>query len=1068
MDGSAFDAQDGRRARRCQARGRKRTQDLFKFLRSLGVSVVLWGALSSVASSQESASANRRESQPPGAIGSSALHESDEPLESIEVVGSHIGGAGMTDTLPTSILVPDMIATFGVVTGHDLMRVIPQMGNVTFNASNDQQTSNAARGDVASIDLRGAGLGDTLVLLNGRRMVEYPSSQSTAGVPLISYNAQTLPMTAVQRVEVLRAGAGAIYGADAVAGVVNVVTKTDLQGVSANVQYGIAQGTHREETDANILAGQSFGEQRGNISVTLDVYHRTAQLPSDEPYTATLDLRPFFANDPGYNMSSAPDSRTNQGSFAALVARSPSGGTLLNPILQGAIPLTTAAGSFHIQPNTLAGCVVPAGNGLCFGTGTVPYATSANSIRFNANASDSVTIAPDIDRQTLSLNTHYAVRDDITVYAELDYYHADSHGLTTDPTALVPIGVPASNYYNPLAAAAFDNGTSNPNRLPGLTNVPAKGLPVSFATYRFNDLGPDNVDVASYQDRFLLGVTGYIAGFKYDSALLHGEAQVRDTSDGINSTLLAHQLALSTPNAYNPFNGGCLGGPQGQDCTPSSLQAIDAIRFRLKRVSTTALTDFDYQLSRSDFLRLPAGSIALAIGVEARRESHSDVRDPNVNGTIPFVDPVLNTVSASNATGVSTTPTTSGSRDVFSAYSELALPLVSSDMRVPMVQTLDAQVAARYEHYSDFGNVAKPKVALRWRVADGVLLRASWEQGFKAPNLETTAPFTYARADTVTDWYRCQAALNKGLIANFSACNQAFPVSYTESGNPALRPESSQSYNIGAVLRPVFIADQLGKFELTLDRWELHQVGIVGVDGSQVISVQDYLRRVQGVPGSPNLIRAAPTADDVAFYAGSGLAAVGVPTVVNDTFRNLQPQTIKGLDIGIGWSKATTELGSFEARLDAAHLDEFSQPPSPVLQALYTARAAGSINAATPLTNPGDQLEVLGNPKWKATASLTWKLRDIQGGASVNYTGPTKDINFLSNSGVPWPVASLTTLNLYGQYTLSVLGLLKNLRIRCGVRNLFNRAPPLESDGYNGALYEPYGRYLYLNFAASL
>lgn len=1005
-------------------------------------------------------------SAPPGGSVSQVDQNSRE-LSEIVVVGSHIEGA-QTAALPVTVITPEQITATGAVTGDDLIRTIPSFGNVAFNSTTEQQTSNSARGDIASIDLRGSGLGDTLVLLNGRRIVEHPTSQSHGGVPLITYNSEAIPTSGLQRVEVLRDGAAAIYGADAVAGVVNFVTRTDFEGLTANAQYGFAEGTHREESEGSLFAGHNFADNRANASLTVDVYHRTAQRPSDEPYTATQDLRSLFANDAGYNTSSAPDLRSNQSSWASLTADTPSGGVLKSPVLQGAVPITTAAGAFHIQPSTLTGCVTQIGNGLCIGKRAVPYSTTANVLRYDARARDAVTIAPDITRQNLSFNAHYDISGNTTVYTEADYYHADSHGLTTEPTTLVPFGIPASNYFNPLGPVTFANGSVNPNRLPGLTNVPASGLPVSLSTYRLNDLGPAHVDVGNYQDRFLVGFKGKIGGFDYDSALLYGEAKVTDVSDAVDSTLLANQLGLSTPDAYNPFNGGCLDGSGGRDCTPSSPAALDAIRFRLRRVSKTSLANFDYKLSRADLAPLPAGGLGIAMGVEARRETHSDERDPRASGTIYFTDPVLHTVSVSDATGVNATPSTSGSRNVFSAYSELAIPIVSPDMGIPLVRKVDAQLAGRYEHYSDFGNVAKPKAALAWDIVDGVRLRGSWEQGFKAPNLETTAPFTYARAQHVTDWYRCQAELNKGLIANFNACNEDFVVSYLESGNPALQPEKSQSFNIGVVLQPVFIPDQFGRFTITVDRWVLRQTGIVGVVGFDTIAVEEYLARLQHGAGSPNLVRAAPTADDIALYTGSGLAAVGIPTTVTDRFENLQPQTIKGVDLSLAWTMTTEGFGNFDGNIEATHLDQFFQPPFPEQQALFTARAAGIINPATPLTNPGDQLEVLGNPKWKATATLTWSKSGFQIGSSVIYTGATLDTNFLSNSGAPWPVASLTTINLYGQYTFNALGPLHDLRLRAGARNLFDRNPPLESDGFNGALYQPYGRYLYFNVGASL
>ena len=984
-----------------------------------------------------------------------------DDTQTVVVVGSRIRGAKTTAALPVTVLSSSQIAATGAVTGDDLLRTIPEMGNVSFNASNGQQTNNSARGDVASIDLRGAGIGDTLVLVDGRRMVSYPTSQSKGNVPLITYNAQALPLVGMDRLEVLREGAGAIYGSDAVAGVVNVVTKNNFNGFQVDGQMGQAEGTHRREYDENIFMGKDFDHGRGNVSLMIDLGQRTAQLPGDEPFTANQDLRAYFANDAGYNTSTVPDGRGNQGSWPAITVV---GAT--SAIKQGKTSITTAAGAFHIQPDTLGGCVTEVSNGLCIGTGAVPYSTTANVLKYNAVANNAITIAPAVSRANFSFNAHYDLTDDVTLYTSDQYYSSESHGLTTQPTTLVAVGVPASNYWNPLGPVTFANGTTNPNRLPGLTNVPASGLPVTIATYRFDDLGPDHVDVASYQDRFLVGLKGHKYGWDWDSAILYGEAQVTDTSDGVDSNKLAASLALSTPDAYDPFNGSCLNGAGGGDCTPSSQAALNSIKIRLVRRSITTLLNGDFKVTRSDLFALPGGEVGIAMGVEARREGHEDIRDPRVNGSEPFTDPVTGLVSLSSATGVNVTPSTSGHRTVFSAYTELAVPIISPEMNIPLVKSVDFQLAGRYEHYSDFGDVAKPKVAMAWDVVDGVRLRASWEQGFKAPNLETTNPFTYARAQTVTDYLRCAADLKTGKIANFTACNHSVGVTYFESGNPELKPETSESYDVGAVFQPTFIPDTWGRYTLTIDRWQLKQVGIVGVIGPTNLAIEDYLSRVNGGAGNPNVIRAAPTADDIAEFAGSGLTPVGAITQINDKFENLQPQIIQGTDFGLAWHKRTDHIGTFDANIDATFNDKFFQPPSPEVQSLFAARASGQINAATPLTDPGNQLEVLGNPKWKSLTSLTWTYKAWQIGSSVQYTGETKDTNFLSVTGIPWTVKSYTQVNLDVQYTAQS-GMLKNVRLKLGVRDLFNRLPPIESDGYNGALYDPYGRYWYFNIGKS-
>lgn len=999
---------------------------------------------------------------------SAAAHAQQAPagedsvnLEEIVVVGSQIKGAKTTASLPVTVMDNNQIAATGAVSGDDLFRSIPIMGDVFINPSNAAQTSNSTRGDVNSINLRSLGVGNTLVLLNGRRLVSHPTSQSSGTVPLLGYNANAIPTANLERLEILRDGAAAIYGADAVAGVVNSVLQTDFDGLTVDAQYGWAEGTHRKEFSGNIFGGANFADGRGNISVNANFTERAAQLPSDRPYTANQDLRPLFDNDPRFTDSAAPDNRGNQNSFANVTVVAAGG-----VIRQGTTALTTAAGASHIQPNTIAGCAAQLGNGLCLGSGNLATGSTANFLRYNATQNDAITVAPKISRQNVFFNGHYDISETLTAYGELGLYHAKSKGRTTQGTSLVAIGVPASNYYNPFGPVTFADGTVNPNRLPNLTNVPAAGRAVTFTNYRFNDLGPNKVEVENYQTRFLGGLKGEKFGWSWDSALLYSKADAEDESDGIDSKKLAAQLALSTPDAYNPFNGGCLDGEGGRDCTPSSKAALDAIRFRLKRHSTTTLTLADFKVSKPDLLTIWAGDIGVAAGVEFRHETQQDRRDPQVDGRTPFIDPVTGLTNNSNVTGVNDTPSTKGSRDVGSAFIEFALPLVSPEMNIPLVRRIDVQLAGRFEEYSDFGSVAKPKIAFAWDVVDGVRVRGSWQQGFRAPNLETTNPFSYSRTNTVTDYYRCEADLKAGRIATFSACSRGVGIRFTTAGNPDLKAEESESYSVGLVLQPTFIPERFGRFTFTVDRWQIEQEGIVGTLGSRNIAVQDYLAR-RGGGSNDNVIRAAPTVDDVALFAGTGLAPVGQILEIRDQFKNLQPQTVSGVDLGLNWSQRTETFGRFSVNIDATYMDKFSQELAPPIQALFDARAAGTINPATPLTDPGDLLRKNGKPEWKGTGTMTWRGGPYQIGASVIYTGSVQDTDLLANDGTPWTVKSLTTANLYVQYRFENEGLLSETRLRLGARNIFDKDPPLSSSGFVGALYNPYARYWYLNVSKS-
>jgi outer membrane receptor protein involved in Fe transport len=291
-------------------------------------------------------------------------------------------------------------------------------------------------------------------------------------------------------------------------------------------------------------------------------------------------------------------------------------------------------------------------------------------------------------------------------------------------------------------------------------------------------------------------------------------------------------------------------------------------------------------------------------------------------------------------------------------------------------------------------------------------------------------------------------------------------IRFTTAGNPDLRAEESESYSLGFVLQPTFIPEQFGRLTITVDRWEIKQKGIVGTLGSTNAAVQDYLFRLTGT-NNANVIRANPTVDDVALFAGTGLAPVGQILEIRDQFKNLQPQTVSGIDYGLAWTLNTDSAGRFSANIDGTYMDKFSQQAAPPIADLFAARAAGTINPATPLTDPGDLLGRGGKPKWKWTGTGTWRGGPVQVGASVIYTGSVLDIDLLSPAGLPYRVKPLTTVNLYAEYHFEQKGWANDTRIRLGARNIFDKDPPLSSAGFIGSLYNPYARYWYASIKKS-
>ncbi|MNJ23290.1 vitamin B12/cobalamin outer membrane transporter [compost metagenome] len=404
-------------------------------------------------------------------------------------------------------------------------------------------------------------------------------------------------------------------------------------------------------------------------------------------------------------------------------------------------------------------------------------------------------------------------------------------------------------------------------------------------------------------------------------------------------------------------------------------------------------------------------------------------------------------------------------------------------MGVPLVHNLEVQVAGRFEEYSDFGSVAKPKFAAAWDVVDGFRLRGSWAQGFRAPNLEQINATVITRSNSSNDYIYCEALVRRGALASMNQCGAAAPVDRNwvdyanfsqthvrkltaerRSGNPDLAPEESETLSLGVVLQPRFIPAELGDFTVTADWWQVEQTGMVGLFRGQNALILDYLLRKQG-SSNPNVVRAAATAADQAIFAGTGLEAVGEVQYITDAYTNQQPQTVEGLDLGVMWKLRTDRFGDFSANLNVSHLLKYYLDMSPATQALADAKASGEIAPSINISGSmGDMIADFGRPEWKWSLSTTWRKDNLTIGAFTQYISDLYDDAVTNSAGDYWTVDSTITANLYAEYAFDgglFNGLLADSAVRVGVRNITDEQPPLSSGGYVGTVYQPYGRYWY-------
>ncbi|KAK0350067.1 hypothetical protein LTR94_030533, partial [Friedmanniomyces endolithicus] len=187
-------------------------------------------------------------------------------------------------------------------------------------------------------------------------------------------------------------------------------------------------------------------------------------------------------------------------------------------VRQGTTNLTSAAGAFHNQPSAL-GCTAPIGGDVCLASGNISYSSAAaRDLRYDG--ARGATVSPDVERLNLFVSGHYDLDNGVTAFGELGYYTATTQNIQPATILLNPLWIPASNYWNPFGPITFADGTVNPNRLPGLSNVPAEGTDVKLVRYRFNDVGEQVVDVDNWQSRILGGLRGEWRGFDWESAIL--------------------------------------------------------------------------------------------------------------------------------------------------------------------------------------------------------------------------------------------------------------------------------------------------------------------------------------------------------------------------------------------------------------------------------------------------------------------------------------------------------------------------------------------------------------------
>jgi iron complex outermembrane receptor protein len=983
--------------------------------------------------------------------GTTTAQSAEEDDQTIVVTGSQIQGAQINDVLPVTVVDEQQIENTGASSGDELFRSIPQTGTVAFNEQN-ATTQNNVRGDVGSVNLRDLGTGNTLLLLNGRRMNLHPGFQTELLVPVVSPDTNEIAPGSIRRVEVLRDGASAVYGADAVAGVINTVLKGNMKGGFLEADWRASDGTSLYSYSISGGYGFDFGGGRGNLTLYGGYFYENGLPASKREYSRDDNKLPLlvgtdFANDASFN------NRNTFGPFGQFdIQTSPNSRTPIND------------DDFYLQPSTFTGCRMDFRNGICARNDFTP----TTAVRYNTIFGN--TLISKKKRYNAMALLNYELSDSIEAYFEGSYYRSENERINDASAILsaVPVGISRNAYWNPFGPTTLPGGAPNPNRLPG-TTIPSTGADVIMERYRFVDGGNRGVFVDKDSFRLVGGLRGNFGAWDFDTGFVYSEARVTDLeTNRVSLTLLQQAINRTTPDAYNPFNGGCLDDPGQGDCTPNPTAVFDTFRINVFRKGGTSLALADFKLSRDDLFSLPGGNLGIATGIEWRRETFFDDRDPRLDGTITWTDSVIAGVTnGSDVAGTSPSPDTDGTREVYSAFAELFVPLVGPDMNVPLVEKFDLQLAGRIERFADIKATAiVPRIAASWTTIPGVTFRGAWSQGFRAPNLVQVNDDGTTRSNTRDDFVFCQAQVRKGLLSSLDACPGAGVISF-RSGAKSLRPEDSESINLGIVLEPSFIPG----LTLTADFWRVKQTGLVGTFGDDNAIALDLLRRLGGST-NPNVIRAAPTVDDIALFTGTGLAPTGRIIQVLDPYLNLDSRVSKGWDFGLSYRVPDFGIGDFRLRLNAARLTSFVQSAGADGEELLAGIANGALPADVTVGGLGELLEIEGRPKWRVSGSINWENGPVEVGLFGQYTGKVWDTSVVRDvllvSDDPnanfFPVRSQFLTNLSISYTINNDTALDGTRLRFAVNNLFNKDPPLadETYGFFSELHTARGRVFHI------
>lgn len=933
-------------------------------------------------------------------------------LEKFVVTGSNIPStltAGEATALPVVTIDRKAIDETGYQTAADLLQKITANNGGSVPISNNGTGFTPA---ASSISLHGLGPEATLVLINGHRVADYPigNGGQTAFVDLNS-----IPLSAVEKIEVLTSGASAVYGADAVAGVVNIIFRKNYDGAELSFRYGNTTNKDSHEIVASFVQGVST--DTSSLTAGVDYFSRAAIFNHDRSYSI---IPPYVS--------------TNAIPINAQITTAAYDAALGLPA--GTRPPGVTKDVFYadpgVTPGAAGGNTVPAdGNIVSSSTnkGNTPanqyiYSNGRQSV-WNFNQTSGA--YPAFAHYGAFINGERKMfgTQNIKAYYDVSYQHNFSESQLA-PLATGTFTTPGSVEY------VIPANTPNPLPLPdGRARAAAPGA--------YNPFNPFNIDITGGTKFRLFEFGNRILKTDSDAFMATAGMKLENVADNWNvdlgarfSTIGVHQdfklvstsrfnqivnaadpifnpsssTYIGTTTPYNPF------GYPAANPIPSNALTVNYATVHVKDQFTSYLRNPFITASSGSIFKLPAGDVGFAAGVDYRIETLEQNPDA---------------ISLLGDDGSGAENYVNKSRSVLAFFAESKLPIFSASQHIPGAYDMSMQVALRDERFlTSSQSKLVPSVAISYKPFDDTLMfRINAGKGIRQPSLFELYGGTVNGLTSLTD-PRTGAEL------------QETPT--IQGSNSSLKPEQTKTYGAGFVWSPKQYG--LKGFTVNADYWRVEREGTV------VSNPQDTLNRRFGTtPGG------LVTGEAVILDGAGTILSVKAPYI------NVGKTIAQGFDLGSSYVWNTASMGRFDFGAGATYLWHFKQATvtGQPLQELVNTDASG-----------GQGLD--GYLRWKAKANIEWTLKEYNALLTTNYTAGFED---LDGDGNPFQVKAMTTFDLQFSYTLhdQFSKALDGTKVTIGALNVFDKNPPFSSGfgsnaaGYPGFLYDSTGRFLYVQLS---